>query len=87
MRIPYISLLDNWKSELHDISLEGLFNAQKIAPAPSAESLRRAEADLRQRRMVPVELISRLVGPNARRILAGLLPHRLVRKLAEGRSQ
>jgi hypothetical protein len=85
--VPYISLLDNWKSELHDISIEGLFHAQKIAEKPSAESLRRAEADLRQRRMVPVEVIGRLVGPKARRILADILPHRLIRKLAEGRTQ
>ena len=40
--VPYISRLDNWESQLHDVSEYGLFYAKKIAAQPSSASLRAA---------------------------------------------
>jgi hypothetical protein len=82
--VPYLSLLDNWKSELHDVSNEGLFAATKIAMHPSAKSLRAAEAKLRWMRLEPVELAGRIVGPGLRKFAVKMLPTKLVRRLAEG---
>lgn len=84
---PYISRLDNWESQLHDISVEGLFTAKKIRPQPSASSLQAAEAEYRRLRRAPVEVLGRLAGPSARKFLLKLLPHSFVKKLAEGQAR
>jgi hypothetical protein len=82
--VPYVSLLDNWRSELHDVSNEGLFVASKIAPQPSPESLRAAKARLRRLKLAPAEIAGRLAGPKLRKFAARILPQKLVRRLAEG---
>ena len=82
--VPFVSRLDNWKSELHDISHEGLFTATKTAPAPSEASLRAAIAELRRLRMAPAEVLGRIAGPGLRKFASRILPMKLVRRLAEG---
>lgn len=82
--VPYVSLLDNWKSQLHDVSNEGLFASVKVAAQPSAESLRAAKAELSRLRMAPAELLGRLAGPGLRKFASKVLPQKLVRRLAEG---
>ena len=54
--VPYISRLDNWLTQLYDVSNEGLLYAQKIAPQPSPASLRAARRSLLKSRLQPVEL-------------------------------
>lgn len=82
--VPYVSLLDNWRSEFHDISHEGLFTATKIAAQPSPSSLRAAQSRYRRLRMAPAEVAGRLAGPKLRKFATKLLPHSLIRRLAEG---
>ena len=47
--VPYLSGLDNWESQLHDISAEGLFLAKKVALRPSQNSLCSARWHLSER--------------------------------------
>ena len=82
--VPYVSLLDNWKCEFHDISHEGLFTAVKIAANPSPASLRQAKSRLRRMRLEPAELAGRVAGPAIRKLATRILPRKLIRKLAEG---
>jgi hypothetical protein len=82
--VPYLALLDNWRSQLHDVSNEGLFSATKIAAQPSPGSLRAAKAQLRRMRMAPTELAGRLAGPKLRKLACKILPDKMVRRLAEG---
>lgn len=82
--VPYVSRLDNWKSQVHDISHEGLFRAEKIAAAPSPASLADANAFLKNARMQPMEVLSRTLPPSVRRFASKILPRRFVRRVAEG---
>jgi hypothetical protein len=82
--VPYLSLLDNWQCEVHDISHEGLFFATKLAPQSSPQSLRAAQARLRRMKFQPAEVAGRLAGPTLRKFASKVLPRRLVRRLAEG---
>lgn len=84
--VPYVSALDNWATQLHDVSMEGLFHAHKLRESPSSESLRRAEEALRRLRRNPVELVGALLPPSANAFLLGLLPRRLVARITQGRN-
>lgn len=68
--VPYVSLLDNWKVEVFDLSFAGLFRAYKLRPEPSEASLRAAQRKLTQMRMQPVELVARFLP---RQICGGIL--------------
>ena len=54
--VPYLARLDHWESQLHDISVEGLFAARKIAARPSPKSLRNARLALLKMRCAPLKL-------------------------------
>lgn len=82
--VPYVQRLDNWKGQVHDVSNEGLFRAEKTAPKPSPQSLAEAEAFLKKARMEPMEVLSRVLPPGVRRFAAKILPQRFVRRVAEG---
>ncbi len=84
--VPYVSALDNWATQLHDVSMEGLFHARKLRESPSSESLRRAEEALRRLRLNPVEMVAALLPPSANAFLLGLLPRRLVTRITQGRN-
>lgn len=83
--VPYVSRLDNWKSTLHDVSGEGLFHARKIAPAPSAESLRNAERHLLKMRMNPIEITGRILPSWLCGLILRVIPTRLARSISDGR--
>jgi hypothetical protein len=85
--VPYMSLLDNWRSELQDTSPQGLFTATKIAPEPSPGSLSAAQSRYRLLRLAPMEVAGRLAGPRLRDIAAKVLPHKLMLRLAEGQPE
>jgi hypothetical protein len=82
--VPFVSRLDNWNSQVHDISHEGLFAATKMAAVPSDASLRAATAELRRLRMAPAEVLGRMAGPGMRKLASRILPRKLIRRLAEG---
>lgn len=83
--VPYVSALDNWSSQLHDASDEGLFQAQKIRENPSASSLRMAEKTLRRQRLNPIEIAGALLPRAANEFLLRLLPVGLLRRITQGR--
>jgi len=82
--VPYVSRLDNWKCELHDLSEVGLFCARKLAPEPSPESSRRARSHLRRLRLQPVEIAAALLPKQLCGLILQFLPRRLAASLAEG---
>jgi predicted O-methyltransferase YrrM len=83
---PYVSRLDNWQTQLHDVSDEGLFFAKKIAPQPSPSSLSAAKAHLLRMRFHPVEIAAAVLPAPVCRFCLGLMPERYSRRFAEGRN-
>lgn len=83
--VPYVSALDNWSSELHDVSEEGLFQARKIRPHPSPSSRARAQRTLVRLRLNPTEVLGRMLPRQANKMLLRLLPESLVRRITQGR--
>ena len=83
---PYISRLDNWRSQVHDISDEGLLHAQKTASAPSPQSLRAARRHLMKARLSPAELASRFLPAGVCGFILRLLPRNMSTRLADGRT-
>jgi predicted O-methyltransferase YrrM len=83
--VPYLSALDNYQTTVHDVSVEGLLTAVKIAAAPSESSKQAAAAVLRRCRRSPIEFLGRLTPRWVLRVAAAILPRALVLKLAAGR--
>ena len=82
--VPYVSALDNWESELLDISMQGLFKAVKTKDAPSEESKRRASRVLMRCRMEPAEIAAALLPASVCGKILGFLPKRVADRLANG---
>ena len=82
---PYLSRLDNWRTQIHDISDEGLLHAVKTAPAPSDSSLRAAQTWLRKARLRPVEIAAAILPSRVCGFILNLLPRDTSRWLADGR--
>lgn len=83
--VPYVSALDNWSSELHDVSEEGLFQARKLRPQPSPSSRARAQRALLRLQLNPTEVLGRILPRHANRMLLRFLPQSLVRRITQGR--
>ncbi len=83
--VPYLSTLDNWQTTLHDVSYEGLFQAKKIAPRPSAASLKSAKARLFRQQCNPAEIAATVLPANVCLFFLRLMPRRWSRRVAEGR--
>ena len=83
--VPYITALDNWQAQVHDISSEGLLHSTKMAPEPSPASLKTANALLLKLRLNPAELASALLPAAICGFILRLLPRRLSMKLSDGR--
>jgi len=81
---PYVSLLDNWKAEVFDLSFAGLFRAQKIKAGPSPASLQAAERKLKAMRLEPKELAARFLPSWCCGLVLRMLPRSLSRKLTLG---
>lgn len=82
---PYVSRLDNWRSQMHDISAEGLLYAVKTAPEPSRASLKAAESWLFKARLQPAEVASAVLPSRVCGWVLNLLPRNTARWLADGR--
>jgi hypothetical protein len=85
--MPFVSLLDNWECKLNDLSQEGLFQARKIAPHPSAASLKSARRRLLKLRLSPVEAAAAVIPGAVCGTVLRLLPSGFTRRLAEGRKE
>jgi hypothetical protein len=84
--VPFISRLDNWKSQLHDVSENGLFYAEKIAAQPSPTSLRAAKRHLFRQACHPVELAATYLPASVCKFALGLLPGKFARTLSDGKN-
>jgi hypothetical protein len=83
--IPFLSRLDNWEMKVHDISLEGLMSARKIAAQPSPQSLRTARAHLFKMRWEPSEIAARFLPKSLKHTLFSVMPRRFAQRVADGR--
>jgi hypothetical protein len=83
--VPYISQLDNWKVTLHQVSEEGLLEAEKLGDSPSTASLRRAQGMLRRKMLSPVELATLFFPSSFKGFVLKLLPLKIRRRIGEGR--
>ncbi len=83
--VPFLSRLDNWEVKVHDVSVEGLMAARKIAAQPTPASLRAARAHLFKMRWEPIEIAARFSPIGLKRLLFSLLPRRLVQRITGGR--
>jgi predicted O-methyltransferase YrrM len=82
---PYLSLLDNWKTQLHEVSDEGLLETVKLRARPSAGSLRAAERKLLSLRLDPVEMAGSLLPSKICKIILAAMPTKLMRRVSQGR--
>jgi len=82
---PYLSSLDHWKTEIHDVSDEGLLYARKVAAAPSPQSRSAANRRLLAMRLHPVEVAAAVLPRSVCGFILSLLPHRTSTLLADGR--
>ena len=82
--VPYLSRLDNWQAQLHNVSEHGLLHARKIALQPSAASRRAAEARLIKMRFNPIEIAAAVLPSKVCGFALSLLPRRIARRLSDG---
>lgn len=82
--VPYLSLLDNWQVQLHDVSEFGLMHARKMAPQPSPASRRAARMCLLKKRCNPIEIAAAVLPSRVCGFALGLLPQRFARQLSDG---
>ena len=83
--IPYLSRLDNWETQLHDVSEHGLLHARKVARKPSPSSKRAAAVCLFKMRCHPVEVAAAVLPSRVCGFVLGLLPRKLAWRLSDGR--
>lgn len=83
--VPFLRALDHWKTELHDVSSEGLFTAVKVAESPSPASLKQARRVLFNLRLHPAEIASTYLPSSFCGLCLRLLPRGLSRRLSDGR--
>jgi len=83
--VPFLTELDNWRTTIHQVSEEGLLQAEKLALSPSRESARRAARKLRRLKYSPVEFATTLFPSQFKGVFLRCLPYNWTRKLAEGR--
>jgi predicted O-methyltransferase YrrM len=81
--VPYLRLLDNWETQLHDFSDMGLFYAKKITPSPSPESLHAARKKLFKLRLEPKEIASAILPSWFCGMVLKRLPRRFARSLSD----
>jgi predicted O-methyltransferase YrrM len=82
--VPYLSLLDNWQTEVFDLSPYGLVRSSKISAQPSAASRQAARRKFRRLQLEPMELVSRFVPSRICGMILNVLPKRLRARLTVG---
>lgn len=81
--VPYMRLLDNWETQLNDLSDYGMFYARKCREFPSESSLKAAKKKLRHLRLEPKEIAATILPKWFCEIFLNMLPKRLSSALAE----
>jgi predicted O-methyltransferase YrrM len=81
--VPQLRLLDNWETQLDDLSDMGLFYAKKIKPSPSAASLKAARKNLFKLRLEPKEAVSAMLPSWLCVIILKFMTRRLAHNLGE----
>jgi predicted O-methyltransferase YrrM len=84
--VPFLAELDNWESQVFDLSNYGLLRARKLRPEPTAASRQAAERKLKQLRREPVEWIARYTPSWLCGLILRLTPQNLRRKLIIGKA-
>ncbi|HWX18508.1 MAG TPA: class I SAM-dependent methyltransferase [Candidatus Binatia bacterium] len=84
--VPYLTRLDNWRLQIHDVSDEGLLYAQKTAARPSMESLRAARRRLLKSRFQPVEVAAAILPSSLCGFICRILPTKAFLRLFAGAS-
>lgn len=84
--VPFISRLDNWESQLHDVSENGLFYAKKIAAQPSPASQRTAQRHLFRQMCQPAEIAATYLPSSVCKLILRLLPQKFSRNLTDGKN-
>jgi len=84
--VPFLSQLDNWETQLHDISEQGLFHAKKTAPEPSRKNLAAAKRHLFWQTCHPAEIAASYLPPAVCGFALRLLPKKFSRNLSDGKN-
>jgi predicted O-methyltransferase YrrM len=82
--VPYLSLLDNWRTEVFDLSPYGIVRSCKIKAQPSDASRQAARRKFQRLQLEPKELVARLLPSRINGMILNALPKRLKRKLTIG---
>lgn len=79
--VPYLSLLDNWQVQLHELSEVGLLDAVKLRERPGSASLQAAERKLFRMRSKPVEVVAALLPGKLCKVILEAMPEKLRQRL------
>ncbi|CAN5658500.1 hypothetical protein BH09VER1_BH09VER1_00230 [soil metagenome] len=82
--VPYLSALDNWKTQVLTLSPMGLVHAVKVADKPTEKSQAEANRILKKLRRAPIEAIAAILPSWLCLLALRLMPTRLARRLAHG---
>jgi predicted O-methyltransferase YrrM len=85
--VPFVSRLDNWTSQVHDISQYGLFYARKTASRPSPDSLRAAKRHLFAQKCRPAEIAASYLPSSVCGWVLRRLPRQFSRSLSDGQNR
>jgi hypothetical protein len=83
--VPFLSHLDNWTVQLHDVSENGMMSAVKIALQPSPESSQKAKAVLTKLRWEPMEIVARVAPAGFKRFIFSKMSPKLAGRIADGK--
>jgi predicted O-methyltransferase YrrM len=82
--VPFISRWDNWRTQIYDVSVEGLLHSVKIAHQPSPDSLRAARRCLLKSRLQPLEVVGAILPSAACGFVCRMLPANTLLRLFAG---
>lgn len=83
--VPYMQLLDNWETQLHDFSEYGIFYARKIREFPTETSLKTAKEKLDRMRREPKEIAATILPSWLCGAILRMLPARLAKSISDDR--
>jgi predicted O-methyltransferase YrrM len=83
--VPYMQLLDNWETQLHDFSEYGIFYARKIREFPTETSLKAAKEKLGRMRREPKEIAATILPSWLCGAILRMLPARLAKSISDDR--
>jgi predicted O-methyltransferase YrrM len=82
--VPFISRCDNWRTQIYDVSAEGLLHSVKTAPRPSPSSLNAARRCLFKLRLQPMEVVAALLPSTFCGLICRLIPPKVLLRLFAG---